>query len=107
MLTRRQQAHESVMVRNLTPGNEAFRNQVNSLKGSFYGGGNGASGFGGKVSGNVQAAQAFLYNQLHRQSAMLAYMDIIAVFMVFCACMIPLVLAMGRIRPPGGDAPAH
>jgi DHA2 family multidrug resistance protein len=108
MLTRRQQAHEAVMVRNLTPGNEAFRNQVNSLKGFFNGGGNGAaSGFGGKVSGNVQAAQAYLYNQLHRQSAMLAYMDIIAVFAVFCACMIPLVLALGPTKPPGGDAPAH
>jgi DHA2 family multidrug resistance protein len=108
MLLRRQQAHEAAMVRNLTPLNEAFRNQVNSLKGYFYGGGNGAaSGFGGKSTGSVQAAQAYLYNQLHRQSAMLAYMDIIAVFAVFCALMIPLVLAMGRIRPPGGDAPAH
>jgi DHA2 family multidrug resistance protein len=38
---------------------------------------------------------------------MLAYMDIIAVFAVFCACMIPLVLAIGKIRPGGGDAPAH
>jgi DHA2 family multidrug resistance protein len=108
MLTRRQQAHESTMIRNLTPGNEAFRNQVNSLKGYFNGGGNGAAGgFGGKVTGNVQAAQAYLYNQLHRQSAMLAYMDIIAVFAVFCVCMIPLALSLGKTRPPGGDAPAH
>jgi DHA2 family multidrug resistance protein len=108
MLMRRQQAHEAVMVRNLLPANEAYRNQVNQLKGFFSGGGNGAaSGFGGKTNGNIQAAQAFLYNQLHRQSAMLAYMDIIAVFGVFCVCMIPLVLSMGRLRPPGGDAPAH
>jgi DHA2 family multidrug resistance protein len=108
MLTRRQQAHQAEMIRNLTPGNEAFRNQVNQLKGFFSGGGNGAAGgFGGKMSGNAYTAQAFLYNQLHRQSAMLAYMDIIAVFGVFCACMIPLVLAIGRTKPPGGDAPAH
>jgi DHA2 family multidrug resistance protein len=108
MLTRRQQAHEAVMVRNLTPGNEAFRTQVNQLKGFFNGGGNAAAGgFGGKVSGNAYAAQAYLYNQLHRQSAMLAYMDIIAVFAAFCACMIPLVLAIGRIKPPSGDAPVH
>jgi DHA2 family multidrug resistance protein len=107
MLTRRQQAHEAVMVRALQPGNEAFRNQVNRLKGMFPGGGNGAaSGFGGKPTGNLHTAQAFIYAQMHRQSAMLAYMDIVAVFAVFCACMIPLVLAMGRIRPPSGDAPA-
>jgi DHA2 family multidrug resistance protein len=108
MLTRRQQAHESVMIRNLLPANEAFRNRVNSLKGLFSGGGNGtAGGFGGKTSGNVHAAQAFLYSQLHRQSAMLAYLDIIAVLAIFCACMIPLVMAIGRTKAAGGDAPAH
>jgi DHA2 family multidrug resistance protein len=108
MLSRGQQRHEAVMVRDLTLGNESFRNQVNRLKGSFAGGGNGAaSGFGGKTSGNLHAAQAFIYGQLHRQSAMLAYMDIIAIFAVFCACMIPLVLVIGKIKAPAGDAPVH
>jgi DHA2 family multidrug resistance protein len=108
MLTRRSQAHEAVMVRALNPANEAFRNQVNRLKGLFPGGGNAtAGGFGGKTSGNVHTAEAFIYQQMHRQSAMLAYLDIIAVLAVFCACMIPLVLAMGKIRPPGHDAPMH
>jgi DHA2 family multidrug resistance protein len=107
MLSRRQQAHEAVMVRDMVPGSEAFRTRVNSLKGRFYGGGNtAAGGFGGKDSGNLHTAQAFLYRQLHQQSAMLAYMDIIAVFAVFCACMIPLVTMIGRIKPPK-DAPAH
>jgi DHA2 family multidrug resistance protein len=107
MLTRRQAAHQAVMTQYLAPGNEAFRNQVNRLKGLFPGGGNGAaSGFGGKTSGNLHAAQAFIYNQLHRQSAMLAYMDIIAVLAVFCACMVPLVLAIGKTKH-GHDAPAH
>ncbi|HWB33563.1 MAG TPA: DHA2 family efflux MFS transporter permease subunit [Acidobacteriaceae bacterium] len=108
MLTRRQAAHESAMTRNLGLGNEAFRNQVNRLKGLFPGGGNAAAGgFGGKISGNVHTAQAFIYNQLHRQSAMLAYMDIIAVLAIFCACMIPLVLLIGRQKSGHGDAPAH
>ena len=106
MLSRRQQAHENTMVRNLVPGNEAFRNRVNNIKGFFPGGGNPAAGFGGKTTGNAHAAQAFLYNQLHRQSAMLAYMDIIAIFGVFCACMVPLVILIGKIKP-AGDAPAH
>jgi hypothetical protein len=34
-------------------------------------------------------------------------MDIIAVFAVFCFCMIPLVFAIGRTKAPAGDAPAH
>jgi DHA2 family multidrug resistance protein len=108
MLTRRSQAHEANMIRYLTPANEAYRNQVNRLKGLFSGGGNAtAGGFGGKATGNVHTAQGFIYQQMHRQSAMLAYMDIIAVLAVFCACMIPLVLAIGKIKAPTGDAPAH
>ncbi len=108
MLARRSQAHQAQMVRNLLPDNEGFRNQVNRLKGMFPGGGNGqAGGFGGKVSGNVHMAQAFIYNQLHRQAAMLAYMDIIAVFAIFCFCMIPLVLLIGKQKAGPGEAAGH
>jgi MFS transporter, DHA2 family, multidrug resistance protein len=104
MLARRSQAHQAQMVRYLLPGNEAFRNQVNRLKGLFHGGGNGAAyGFGGKASGNLHTAQTFIYDQLRRQSAMLAYLDIVAVFAVFCACMIPLVLAIGKQKPGHGE----
>ena len=100
MLARRSQRHQQTMTQYLSPGNEAFRNQVNRLKGLFPGGGNGAAGgFGGKLTGNVHVAQAFIYNQLRRQSAMLAYLDIIAVFAIFCACMIPLVFALGKQKP--------
>jgi DHA2 family multidrug resistance protein len=107
MLSRGQQKHEALMIRDLQPGNEAFRNQVNRLKGLFPGGGNASGfGFGGKATGNLHSAQAFIYSQLHRQSAMLAYMDIIAIFAVFCMCMVPLVISIGRTKP-AGDAPVH
>jgi DHA2 family multidrug resistance protein len=108
MLSRRQSAHEASMVRNLTPSSEGFRQQVNAMKGLFGNGGNGAGpGFGGSAKGNAQAAQAYIYNMLHRQASMLAYLDIIAIFAVFCACMIPLVVLIGKIKPPAGDAPVH
>ncbi|HTD95506.1 MAG TPA: DHA2 family efflux MFS transporter permease subunit, partial [Edaphobacter sp.] len=64
MLTRRSAAHENNMVRNLTSGNPAFMNQVAKLKGMF----------GGHSSGNPltgtgsHTAQAYIYNQLHRQA---------------------------------------
>jgi MFS transporter, DHA2 family, multidrug resistance protein len=100
MLARRSQRHQAMMTQYLSPGNEAFRNQVNRLKGLFPGGGNAAAGgFGGKLAGNTHVAQAFIYNQLRRQSAMLAYLDIIAVFAIFCVCMIPLVFALGKQKP--------
>ncbi len=107
MLSRGSQKHEAYMIRNLTPSSQGFVDQVNRLKPLFSGGGNSAGlGFGaGTGQGGTATAQAFIYNQLHRQSAMLAYMDIIAILAVFCFAMIPLVLLIGKIKP-ASDGPA-
>jgi MFS transporter, DHA2 family, multidrug resistance protein len=94
MLTRRTATHENNMVRNLTTANPAFMNQVAKLKGMF----------GGHTSGNPMTgtgshtAQAYIYNQLHRQAAMLGYLDVIHYMSIFCACMIPLLFFIPR--PP-------
>jgi DHA2 family multidrug resistance protein len=100
MLTRGTAAHESNMVRNLTSGNPAFMNQVAKLKGMFGGhsGGNPLTGAGSHT------AQAYIYNQLHRQAAMLAYLDIIGYLAVFCACMLPLLFFIPR--PPKHASPS-
>jgi MFS transporter, DHA2 family, multidrug resistance protein len=87
MLLRRTAAHENSMVRNLTSANPAFNAQVNALKGSF-----------GQGFQAVHMAQAYIYNQLHRQAAMLAYLDIIQYLSIFCACMLPLLFFIPR--PP-------
>jgi DHA2 family multidrug resistance protein len=94
MLTRRSAAHETHMIRSLTTANPAFMSQIDKLKGSFggHGGGNPMVGSG------VHAAQAYIYNQLHRQSGMLAYLDIIAVMAIFCACMLPVLFLIPK--PP-------
>jgi DHA2 family multidrug resistance protein len=100
MLTRRTAAHENNMVRNLTTGNLAFMNQVAKLKGMF----------GGHRSGNPMigtgshSAQAYIYNQLHRQAAMLGYLDVIQYMSIFCACMIPLLFFIPR--PPKHASPS-
>ena len=46
----------------------------------------------------MHQAQAFLYNQLHRQAAALAYVDIIHYLMIFCACMLPVLFFIPK--PP-------
>jgi DHA2 family multidrug resistance protein len=101
MLSRGTQRHEAYMIRNLTPGSPGFNNRVNQLKGFFggQGGGNNNSGPG------IHTAQGYIYNLMHRQSAMLAYLDIISIFAVFCFCMIPLVFLIGKIKP-AADGPA-
>ncbi|HTH52872.1 MAG TPA: DHA2 family efflux MFS transporter permease subunit [Edaphobacter sp.] len=94
MLTRRTAAHESNMVRNLTTGNQAFIDQVKRLKDVF-----GGHGGGNPMIGNAaHTAQAYIYNQLHRQAGMLAYLDIIQYMSIFCACMIPLLFLIPK--PP-------
>jgi MFS transporter, DHA2 family, multidrug resistance protein len=100
MLTRRTAAHETNMIRNLTSGNQAFMNQVAKLKGMF----------GGHTSGNPltgagsHSAQAYIYNQLHRQANMLAYLDIIQYLVIFCACMLPLLFFIPK--PPKNASPS-
>ena len=106
-LARGSQRHEAYMVRNLLPGNPGFTEQVNQLKPRFYGGANVGPAFGaGRGAAGIHAAQGYIYNQLHRQSAMLAYLDVISFLAVFCALMIPLVLLIGKIKP-AADGPAH
>jgi DHA2 family multidrug resistance protein len=96
MLTRRSAAHENNMIRNLTTGNQAFVEQVKHLKGIFGGGGPGG---GNPMIGNAaHTAQAYIYNQLHRQAGMLAYLDIIQYLTIFCACMLPLLFFIPK--PP-------
>ena len=108
MLTRGSQRHEAYMIRNLTPSNQTFMNQVNRLKPLFHGGANGGLGFGtGRGADGIQTAQAFIYNQLHLQSAMLAYLDIVSILAVFCFLMIPLVLMIPHIAPPKGGPAMH
>ena len=108
-LARASQRHENNMIRNLVPGNAGFANQINALKGMFAGGANSAGGVfgGGGHAGGVQSAQAFLYNQLHRQASMLSYLDILGFLGVFCACMIPLILMIGKVKPPADGPAAH
>jgi DHA2 family multidrug resistance protein len=83
------------MTRNLTTGNPAFMDRLKALKPMFGGGhGNGNP----MVGTGSHSAQAYIYNQLHRQATMLSYLDVIQYMSIFCACMIPLIFLIPR--PP-------
>ena len=103
MLARRSQAHQQNMVRNLNSGTQAFTDRVNSMAG-FLQGSRGPGG--GSHVDALAAAQGNVYNMLHSQSQMLAYLDIIAVLAVFTGIMVPLVWIVPKPKG-GGDAPAH
>ncbi len=109
MLSRGSQKHEATMVRNLTPGSQGFDRAIQNLAPAFHGGSPGSgAGFGlsSNASVGTHAAMGQIYGMLHRQAAMLAYLDIVDILGVFCAVMIPLVLLIGKIKA-SADAPAH
>jgi DHA2 family multidrug resistance protein len=101
MLVRRTAAHENSMVRKLVPGTPGFDRNVGIFSGAFKGGnGAGVTGgpYGGASVGAIHQAQAFIYNQMHRQAGVLAYVDIIRYLTIFCACMLPLLFFIPK--PP-------
>lgn len=102
MLARRSQAHQSVLGRNLTNGDPAFQERIHSLS-SFLQGHTGS----GSSSDTIAAAQGNIYNQVHSQASMLAYLDIMSVLMVFCLAVVPLVWIVGKPAKMAGDAPVH
>ncbi len=108
MLTRRIAAHENSMSRDMTPASAGFVRQVTNLAGAFKAG-NGASvpggPYGGASAGAIHQAMASIYNQMHRQSATLAYVDIIRYLTIFCAAMLPLLLFIPK--PPKNMRGGH
>ncbi len=104
MLTRRIAAHESMMTRNLTPGNPGYMNRLRSLAHAFAPGNGAGPTTGGPSPGAMHAAQAYIYNMMHRQAATLAYVDIIYYMAAFCACMLPLLFFIPK--PPKNASPS-
>jgi DHA2 family multidrug resistance protein len=102
MLARRIQWHQNNMVRNLTPSSPAFQAQIQALSRVFV-----THSMAPNMAQGGFMAQAFIYQQMYRQAAMLSYLDITSVLATGCFMMLPLVVAIGKIKKPTGDAPVH
>ena len=104
MLTRRIAAHESMMTRNLTSANPGYVDRLRSMAHAFAPGNGASPASGGPSPGAMHAAQAYIYNMMHRQAATLAYVDIIYYMAAFCACMLPLLFFIPK--PPKNASPS-
>jgi DHA2 family multidrug resistance protein len=102
MLTRRSQAHEATMIRELIPSSLAFQERIHALGQIFV-----TNGLAPNITAAGHMAQAYIYQQMTRQAAMLAYLDIIAMLSIGCFLMLPMVLLVGKIKKPSGDTPMH
>ena len=103
MLSRRAQNHQTALTQHLTAGDGRLQMRIDSLA-SFLQSANGPGS--GNHTDAMAAAQGNIYNMVHGQAQMLAYLDIIAVLAVFCIVMVPLVWIVPKPKG-GGDAPAH
>ena len=109
MLSRRSQVHEAMMVAHLTPGDAAYADRVGTLRRFFAGvGGAGGPSSAGHSSSQAEVmARANIYQQLHAQSAMLAYLDIIYALAIGCILMVPIVFFMKKRQGPAGEVAMH
>ncbi len=93
MIARGSQRHQAYMVRNLTAGSPGFIAEIDRLKPYLH--------------GNMQAIEGVIYNELQRQSAILAYLDIIAVIAVMCIAVAPMAFLLQKVDPPKDGPVGH
>jgi DHA2 family multidrug resistance protein len=100
LLARRTQVHQSMLIGNLNPYNDHFRQALNSTTQVFRAAGS---------SPSTASAQAYarLYGLVERQSAMLAYIDCFLFLAIIFAALIPFVFIMRRVGTHKGAPPAH
>ena len=98
ILARRAQLHQDRLAMYLNSASGLFYSSIGRLTAFFQ-----HSGANPPLARAM--AQGMLYQQLLRQSAQLAYLDVIAVLSACAACMIPLIFFMKKHK--GGPAAAH
>jgi MFS transporter, DHA2 family, multidrug resistance protein len=100
LLARRTQVHQSMMIGNLNPYNDRFRQALQGTTHAFAAAGS---------SPSTASAQAYasLYGMVQRQSAMLAYIDCFSILAIIFGALIPFVFIMKKVDPHKGAPPAH
>lgn len=102
VLARRQQHHQSRLGEAMNPSNPLFQQRVTALKNMFQH----AGGLTSSPDTASTLAYGNLYAQMQRQASALAYIDVIQLLAIGCACMLPLVFLLKK-RKPGRPPAAH
>jgi DHA2 family multidrug resistance protein len=100
LLAQRSQKHQGDLTAHLTSGGPAFRAQLSSIT-------NALTRAGYSVADASQMAYNRIYSQVQRQAAALAYNDVIFVFAIACAIMVPLAFLMEKNKPGAGPKGMH
>jgi DHA2 family multidrug resistance protein len=100
LLAQRSQKHQSDLASHLTSTSQAFQNQLSAITRSLESAGYGAADAS-------QRAYNMIYSRVQQQAAALAYNDVIFIFAVACAIMVPLAFLMQKNRPGAGPGALH
>jgi DHA2 family multidrug resistance protein len=98
--SRMSQKHQGMLVEHLSPYNLNYQHALQSMAAALQ-------AEGASAAQALEQARAMLYQELVRQSAMLAYVDVFWLLGATCIAMIPLMFLMKRTRPHKGPIAAH
>jgi DHA2 family multidrug resistance protein len=96
--TRMAQISQSNLSSNITALNPVYASRLHNLQGALQ-------AAGSSPIQAAQQAQAVLYGEMLRQSAMLAFVDVFRVLAWICVALIPLMFLMKPIKRGGPAAP--
>jgi MFS transporter, DHA2 family, multidrug resistance protein len=100
LLSQRSQKHQSDLAAHLTSGSPAFQSQLSTMTQRM-------TSAGYSAADASQRAYNMIYNRVQQQAAALAYNDVIFVFAIACAIMVPLAFLMQKNKPGAGPGGAH
>jgi DHA2 family multidrug resistance protein len=103
LLTRRSAVHQNEIINSVPQSGQQFENSIDSLKTFFSGPGSGPFG----PSNSLAPAQATLYQQLGRQAANWAFVDVFRWLSLLCFFCVIIVWFFKKVKPGKGPAGAH
>jgi MFS transporter, DHA2 family, multidrug resistance protein len=95
------QVSQSTLASNVTAMNPIYASRLQHLQGALL-------AAGSSPAQAAQQAQAMLYNEVLRQSAMVSYVDVFRILAWVCVALIPLMFFMKPIKARAGSSvPVH
>src|SRR3954468_18909369 len=100
LLAQRSQKHQSDLASHLTTTSQAFQNQLSAITEAMT-----RSGY--SAADASERAYRLVYSRVQQQAAALAYNDVIFIFAIACAIMVPLAFFMEKSKPGSGPKGMH
>ena len=100
LLAQRSQKHQGDLAAHLTYTSPALTNQIDALTRAM-------TNAGYSSADASQRAYNTIYSRVQQQAAALAYNDVIFIFAIACAIMVPFAFLMRKNKPGGGPGGMH